>query len=29
MLRLREHRLFREEFRLNEFAAVLGEIFTW
>ena len=28
MLRLREHRLFREEFRLDEFAAVLGEIFT-
>lgn len=28
MLRLREHRLFREEFRLDEFAAVLGEIFS-
>ncbi len=27
MLRLREHRLFRDEFRLDEFAAVLGEIF--
>ncbi len=27
MLRLREHRLFREEFRLDEFASVLGEIF--
>lgn len=28
MLRLREHRLFREEFRLDEFASVLGEIFS-
>jgi hypothetical protein len=28
MLRLREHRLFREEFRLDEFAAVLEEIFS-
>jgi hypothetical protein len=28
MLRLREHRLFREEFRLEEFVAVLGEMFS-
>jgi hypothetical protein len=28
MLRLREHHLFREEFRLNEFAATLAEIFS-
>jgi hypothetical protein len=27
MLRLREHRLFREEFRLDEFVAILAEIF--
>jgi hypothetical protein len=28
ILRLREHRLFREEFRLEEFAVVLREIFN-
>jgi hypothetical protein len=28
MLRLREHRLFRDEFRLDDFASVLGEIFS-
>ena len=28
MLRLREHRLFRDEFRLDEFVATLGEIFS-
>jgi hypothetical protein len=28
ILRLREHRLFRDEFRLDEFAATLAEIFS-
>ena len=28
ILRLREHRLFRAEFRLDEFTATLGEIFS-
>jgi hypothetical protein len=28
VLRLREHRLFRDDFRLAEFTAVLGEIFS-
>ena len=28
MLRLREHRLFRDDFRLDEFAATLAEIFS-
>ena len=28
ILWLREHRLFRAEFRLDEFAATLGEIFS-
>jgi hypothetical protein len=27
ILRLREHRLFRDNFRLDEFAVTLGEIF--
>jgi len=27
VLRLREHRLFRDDFRLGEFLAVLGEVF--
>ncbi|GAC1334018.1 MAG: hypothetical protein NVSMB14_01020 [Isosphaeraceae bacterium] len=28
MLRIREHSLFRDQFRLGEFAAILGEIFS-
>jgi hypothetical protein len=28
ILRLREHRLFRDDFRLGEFVATLGEIFS-